>query len=229
VSAAGGLASLNVGIAAFVMRAADALQLPFVDLLYGDLSPMATKTRFGIAFIAMTLGFALVTALVLVDPLLVWSVGFWLSVGATAGVSTVGPWLADRCAGLGPLALPFGVTLGAQVGVVVPSVLVFGRLPLVSIPANLLAVPVAGFVMLYGLPAGLLAGWVPVLGPLLMLPARFGTRWVDTIAMLGARFEPEAPWSWFGWAVVAAAVAAVAARGRRRDKNRPLGDASADR
>ena len=59
------------------------------------------------------------------------------------------------------MAAPVGVTLGAQVGVVVPAVLVFGRLPLVSIPANLLAVPVAGFVMLYGLPAGLLAGAVP--------------------------------------------------------------------
>ena len=41
---------------------------------------------------------------------------------------------------------------------------VFGRLPLVSVPANLLAVPVAGAVMLYGLPAGLLAGWVPAIG-----------------------------------------------------------------
>ena len=38
----------NVGIAAFVLRADDALQLPFVDLLYGDLSPIATKTRFGV-------------------------------------------------------------------------------------------------------------------------------------------------------------------------------------
>ena len=113
-----------------------------------------------------------VIALVLVDPLLAWSVGFWLSVGATAGVTALGPRLAARCSALGPLALPFGVTLGAQVGVVVPSVLVFGRLPLVSVPANLLAVPVAGFVMLYGLPAGLVAGWVPALAPVLMLPAR---------------------------------------------------------
>jgi competence protein ComEC len=32
--------------------------------------------------------------LVMVDPLLAWSIGFWLSVGATAGVCTVGPW---RC------------------------------------------------------------------------------------------------------------------------------------
>ena len=39
-----------------------------------------------------------------------------------------------------------------------PSWLVFHRLPLVSLPANLLAVPVAGFVMLFGIPAGLVVG-----------------------------------------------------------------------
>jgi competence protein ComEC len=171
-----------------------------------------------------------VTGLVLVDPLLVWSIGFWLSVGATAGVSTLGPWLAGRFAGLGPFALPLGITLGAQAGVVIPSVLVFGRLPLVSVPANLLAVPVAGAVMLYGMPAGLLAGWVPGLAPLLMLPARFGTRWVDTVAVLGARLEPAHPWPWVGWAVVVAVAAAVAVRASRRGKNRGLhGDPSTDR
>ena len=39
-----------------------------------------------------------VTGLLLVDPLLVWSVGFWLSVGATAGVCTVGPAPGRRSA-----------------------------------------------------------------------------------------------------------------------------------
>lgn len=161
-----------------------------------------------------------VTGLLLVDPLLAWSVGFWLSVGATAGVTTVGPWIAERCSALGVMAMPFGVTLGAQAGVVVPAVLVFGRLPLVSVPANLLAVPVASAVMLYGLPAGLVAGWVPVLAGPLMMPVRLGTRWVDTVAALGERLEPEPPWSWIGWAVLAAAVGVVAAIDVRRGKNR---------
>ena len=124
--------------------------------------------------------------LVLVDPLLVWSVGFWMSVGATAGVCAIGPPLAKRLARLGGLAVPLGITLGAQIGVVVPSVLVFGRLPLVSIPANLLAVPVAGAVMLYGLPAALVAGAVPALAPVVMLPALVGTRWVDAVAQVAA-------------------------------------------
>ena len=45
--------ALQAGIAAFSLRAEDALQLPFGRFLYGDLSPMAT-TRFGEAFVTMT-------------------------------------------------------------------------------------------------------------------------------------------------------------------------------
>ncbi|NND74934.1 MAG: ComEC/Rec2 family competence protein [Ilumatobacter sp.] len=171
-----------------------------------------------------------VTGLVLVDPLLVWSIGFWLSVGATLGVSTAGPWLARRFQALGLFAMPLGITLGAQLGVIVPAVLVFGRLPLVSVPANLLAVPVAGAVMLYGMPAGLLAGWIPALATPVMLPARFGTRWVDTVALLGERVEPAPPWSWVGWALLAAVAALIVAPRGRRDKNQSLhGDTSPDR
>ena len=59
----GAAVSLQSGIAAFSLRAEDALQLPFGKFLYGDLSPMAA-TRFGTAFVTMTLGFALVLALV---------------------------------------------------------------------------------------------------------------------------------------------------------------------
>ena len=76
------------------MRAADALQLPFVDLLYGDLSPIATKTRFGVAFVAMTLGYAVVTALVLLAwildrPRLLWP-AFVVGLGFASGLSLSG-------------------------------------------------------------------------------------------------------------------------------------------
>ena len=56
--------TIQIGIVAFMLRAEDALQLPFRRFLYGDLSVFANGTRFGIAFVVMTLGFALVTALV---------------------------------------------------------------------------------------------------------------------------------------------------------------------
>jgi competence protein ComEC len=159
---------------------------------------------------------AAVMVLVLVDPLLVWSVGFWLSVGATAGVCTIGPWLAGRLAWMGLLALPIGITLGAQAGVAVPSVLVFGRLPLVSIPANLLAVPVAGAVMLYGLPAGLLVGWWGWSAPLVMFPARLGTRWVDTVARIGAELEPGPEGQLVGWLIIVAVIGTAVALIRRK-------------
>lgn len=58
-------AVINVGIAAFVLRAANALQLPLADLVYGDLQPFAEKTRFGVAFLVMTLGFGVVATLLL--------------------------------------------------------------------------------------------------------------------------------------------------------------------
>jgi competence protein ComEC len=152
-----------------------------------------------------------VTGLLLIDPLIVRSVGFWLSVGATAGVVTVGPWLGRRLQPLGLVAMPIGVTLGAQVGVVIPALLVFGRLPVVSIPANLLAVPVAGFVMLYGLPAGLLAGFVPTVAPVVMFPCRIGVRWVDTVAVLGERLEPGGTGTLIGWGVLVAVLALLVA------------------
>ncbi len=153
-----------------------------------------------------------VASLFLIDPLLVRSVGFWLSTGATVGVTTIGPRLATRLARLGALAMPLGVTLGAQVGVAIPSLMVFGRLPLVSIAANILAIPAAGFVMLYGLPAGLVAGSLPAAAPFVMFPCRIAVRWVDTVAGLGERLEPGGALTWIGWAVVLVAVAITAAR-----------------
>jgi copper transport protein len=68
-SGIGAVVSLHAGIAAFSLRAEDALQLPFGTFLYGDLSPMAA-TRFGQAFVVMTLGFALVLALLFLSWLL---------------------------------------------------------------------------------------------------------------------------------------------------------------
>jgi copper transport protein len=64
VAGVGAAGVLEVGIVSFLLRGEDALQLPFRRFLYGDLSPLAGGTRFGQAFVAMELGFALVTALI---------------------------------------------------------------------------------------------------------------------------------------------------------------------
>ncbi|MFZ4720385.1 MAG: ComEC/Rec2 family competence protein [Ilumatobacteraceae bacterium] len=156
-----------------------------------------------------------VTVLVLVDPMLVWSVGFWLSVGATLGVCVVAPWWVARLPGPMWLRLSLGVTLGAQVGVALPSLLVFGRLPLLAPVANLAAVPVAGGVMLYGLPAGLAAAALP--GPLArvaMVPAVIGTRWTATVAAVAAAVTPNGLWAVLGWLVLAVAVLVLVRRTR---------------
>jgi len=159
-----------------------------------------------------------VAVLVLIDPLLVWSVGFWLSVFATGGVVLLSRRIAALVPGPDWVAMPFGVTLAAQVGVAPVSLLVFGTLPLVSLPANLLAVPVAGLVMLYGLPAGLIAGALHgeggagVVAALIQTPSAVGTRWVATVAALAARLEPPPPLAAIGWVLVTVVLAVVGAR-----------------
>ena len=85
---------IDVGIVAFVLRASNALQLPGSDLLYGDLQPFAEKTRFGIAFLVMTLGFGVVAALLLVawvfDRLRLRWAALALSVALASGLSLSG-------------------------------------------------------------------------------------------------------------------------------------------
>jgi copper transport protein len=98
ITGVGALMTLNVGIAAFLLRAEDALQLPFGRLLYGDLGPIV-RTRFGTAFIAMTLGFALVTALLFLAWLSDRDVFLWpaflIGLGFVSGLSLSGHSAAD--------------------------------------------------------------------------------------------------------------------------------------
>lgn len=94
VTGIGAVAALEAPIAAFVLRAEDALQLPFGALLYGDLSPFAGGTRFGRAFVVMELGYALVAALLFLAWLtdrrvLLWP-AFLLGLGFASGLSLSG-------------------------------------------------------------------------------------------------------------------------------------------
>jgi copper transport protein len=94
IAGLGTAAFLELGILAFCMRCEDVLQLPFEKFLYGDLSPISGGTRFGTAFIAMTLGFAVVAAFVYLSWLLdrvdlLWP-PFLLAVGFASGISLSG-------------------------------------------------------------------------------------------------------------------------------------------
>ena len=93
------VASVELGIVAFLLRARDAFQLPLGRLVYGDLSPLAQGTRFGTAFIVMTLGFALVAALIFLSwlteqPLLLWP-AFLLGLALCSGLSLSGHSAVD--------------------------------------------------------------------------------------------------------------------------------------
>jgi copper transport protein len=88
VTAAAALLAINAGIAAFVVRASNALQLPFADLVYGDLQPFAEKTRFGVAFLAMTVGLGAVAALLLLAWIFEWSWARWWAFGLSLFVAS---------------------------------------------------------------------------------------------------------------------------------------------
>lgn len=99
VAGLGAVAVLEAGIVAFLLRAEDALQLPFGRFLYGDLSSLSSGTRFGEAFIAMELGFALVAALLFLAWLterrwLLWA-AFALGLLFASGLSLSGHSAAD--------------------------------------------------------------------------------------------------------------------------------------
>jgi copper transport protein len=85
---------LEVATAAFLLRCEDALQLPFADFFYSDLTPIAQGTRLGQAFVVMELGFALVAALLFVAWLTDWELLLWptflLALGFASGLSLSG-------------------------------------------------------------------------------------------------------------------------------------------
>jgi copper transport protein len=94
------VATLEVGIVGFILRAEGALQLPFARLLYADLTPIASGTRLGSAFTAMTMGFVLVAIFVYFAWLLDRAVLLWpafvLALAFASGLSLSGHQAADR-------------------------------------------------------------------------------------------------------------------------------------
>ena len=128
-----------------------------------------------------------VTVLVLVDPLLVRSVGFGLSVSASAAILAIAPRLRVALHGPAWVVEPLAVTLAAQLGTLPLLVATFGGVPVASVPANLLAVPAAGPLMVWGITAGLVAGVVPPgAGWLLHLPTSALTSWLAWVASWAA-------------------------------------------
>ena len=156
----------------------------------------------GIRVVALAVGL-----LVLVDPLLVHSMGFRLSTAAAAGIIVLARPLGRALPGPSWLTLPLAVTLSAQAAVAPLLVPAFGPMPVAAIPANLLAEPVAGLVMMWGCTGGLLAGLAPApVAAVLHLPTRAGLWWVGLVARVGA----DLPLGALGLAAVAALAVALA-------------------
>ncbi len=129
-----------------------------------------------------------VSALLLLDPLLLHSVGFLLSAGATAGIALFAAPISRFMPGPRPVRDSLAVTAAAQIGVAPILIPVFGSIPLVALPANLLAAPLVVPVTIWGLVAGATGA---VLGPdasrLLQAPTALALQWIERIAETSAR------------------------------------------
>ena len=154
-----------------VVRASVMTSVAAVAALVG--TEMSSRRILGVA----------VAALVLVDPLIVHSVAFQLSVAASAGILLWSARVARAVPGPRWLVEALAVTSTAQLAVAPLLVWRFDGLPVASLPANLLAGPAAGPVMMWGLTGGLVAGVLPAgVAEVLHVPTRAALWWINSVA-----------------------------------------------
>ena len=164
-----------------------------------------------------------VTALLVLDPFLLHSVGFQLSCAASLGIALMAAPIARRLRGPTWLRDTIATSAAAQLGVAPVLLPVFGTMPLVALPANLLAVPVAGPLTTWGLAAGALGGllrpFAPGVTALLQLPTRLMADAMLGIADAAAMVPVNLDLRRALLLALGIAVAALARRGRmlRRD------------
>ncbi len=198
----------------------------FVVLTRAEPSVLRAATMAGLSAVSFARGRELsargalaysVVLLLALDPLLITSIGFWMSSLATLGLVFVTPLLKQHLRGPSWCIDPLATTLGAQVGVLPVSLLLFSSAPAISLVTNLLAVPVAGAVMLLGLPVAWLCGLLislcgSVVLPLcevVMFPVQCATQWVWWVAVVGERVSPHGGANvllWLLWACFLAVI-----------------------
>jgi len=160
-----------------------------------------------------------VLGLVLVNPFLARTVGFGLSVCATAALLLVAPGWTDRLARHmpRPLAVAIAVPAAAQLACTPLLVMTFGQLTPYAVPANLLAAPAVVPATILGVVCALLATLVPVLAPPVAWLAALATAVIALVARSLAGL-PGAGLRWPGAppvAVVAVGLVVVIAIARR--------------
>ena len=138
----------------------------FVILVRGEPSVLRAAVMAGLVLTSAAMGRGhdarhtlgvTVLLLLLIDPLLAGQLGFALSVLATAGVLVAGPWISASVPGPRPLATLVGASVGAQIAVAPVLLTMQKGIPLGSLPANLLAVPLAAVASAVGVTAALAA------------------------------------------------------------------------
>ena len=157
---------------------------------------------------------------IFLDPLLAWSVGYYMSVGATAGLCLLSGPLTRVIPGPRWLANLIGATVSAQAGVTPAVVFVFGLPAAIGIIANAMAVPIASLVMLAGLPLSLFAGALSqtvfsAIGTAVMWPVFVGVRWVWWVAAIGERLNTTGLFNLGLWIVVLAMILSLLHRSAR--------------
>ncbi|MEX0990171.1 MAG: ComEC/Rec2 family competence protein [Actinomycetota bacterium] len=164
-----------------------------------------------------------VLVLLVLDPWLVWSVGFQLSVAATAGLAALAAPLADRLSWLPrPAALAVGTTIAAQLGVTPLLLFHFREVPGTTILANLAAFPLVAPSMLLGLGAAAAGAVLEPLGRLLAGMALVPVRGLEVVADRAAKAPVPALASGGGIGVLLAGTALVAAIVWRLRTQRPF-------
>jgi competence protein ComEC len=159
----------------------------FVVLTGAEPSVMRAGVMAGLTLVGVLLGRPRSTAsilagavliLLVLDPTLVWAIGFQLSVVATAGMVAMASAIADRIRFVPrPIAVAAGATVAAQLAVTPLLLFHFHEVPIVTIAANVLAFPAVSPALLLGL----LAGGIGVVAPALARP-------VAALAMLPMRY-----------------------------------------
>lgn len=140
-----------------------------------------------------------VILLLILDPMLAWSVGFALSVGATAGLA----WLSARIQRIVGGRGMFASTLSAQIGTMPVSLFIFGYVPVISLVANPLALTVAGGVMMIGLPFALVGSMVGHWEPLVSMVMTIPVQWVAQVAHIASMVSPKGVVNIVFWVLVA--------------------------
>jgi competence protein ComEC len=153
-----------------------------------------------------------VLVLLVVDPFLVYSLGFQLSVAATAGIVALAGPLAARLRFLPrPLAIATATTLAAQAAVSPILLDQFHQVPWVTIAANVMAFPAVAPALLLGLAAAGVGLLFAPAGALLALLATVPIRYLEVLADQMASAPLPSVTSGGGLPVLLGGMAAVAA------------------